>query len=72
MINIFWIPFEIFLSLDKDISHVLMLLAFDIDWLFLGCDDISKLTFLMFLVSEVTEETSYVHTIISKHFSRRF
>ena len=70
------IPFEIFLSLNKDISHVLMLLAIAVAWLFPEWDDISKHTFLMFLVSEETEETSSVLTIISpilsKQFSRRF
>ena len=53
-----------------------MLLAFIVAWLFPIWDDISKPTFLMFLVYEDTEETSSVLTIISpilsKHFSRRF
>ena len=64
------------MSLDKDISHGLMLLAFVVAWLFSGWDDISNPTFKIFLAFEETEDISYVLTIISlissKHFSRRF
>ena len=71
-----WIPFEIFLSLNNDIYLVLMFLAIIVAWLFPGWDDISKPTFVMFLVFKEIEETSFVLTIISpilsKHFSRRF
>ena len=45
------IPFEIFLSINKDISPVLMLSVFVIIWLFPIWDDISKSTFEMFLAS---------------------
>ena len=64
------------MSLDKDISFVLMLSAFSIALLFLGWNDISKPTLLMFLVYEEIEGTSSDLIIISpnlsKHFSRRF
>ena len=33
-IGVSWILFEIFLSLDKDISHVIMLSTFAVAWLF--------------------------------------
>ena len=76
MIGISWISFEIFLSLDKDISSVIMLPTFSVTWLFLRWDDISKHTFNIFLASEETEDISYVLTIISpissKQFLRRF
>ena len=53
-----------FLSLDKDISHFLMSLVFAVPWLFPIWDGISKATFKMFLVSEETEEASFVLIII--------
>ena len=57
-IGISWIPFEIFLSLDNDISYVLMLSTLVASWLFLGWECISKPIFLMFLVSEEIKEPS--------------
>ena len=69
-IDIFWIAFEIFLSFDKDISHVLLSSVFFVPWLFPIWDDISKTTFKMFLVFEETEETSFVLIIIFSNFSK--
>ena len=70
MIGISWIPFNIFLSFDKDISHVLVSSVFVLPWLFPIGDGISKATFKMFLVSEETEEASFVLTIIFSKFSK--
>ena len=65
-------PFEIFLSFDKDISHVLMSSAFVVSWLFFIWGDISKATFKMFFLSKETEEASSVLIIIFSKFSKRF
>ena len=72
MIDVSWIPFEISLSFDKNISFILMLLAIVVAWLFPEHDDISKPTSLMFLGSEEIEETSSVPTIISPNLKKKF